>query len=155
MRIHELILEHAPPGLDTLPPAPGTAPIPVGTVRLYHQTSEEALRSIAQHGLQLKHARGIEGPRAIYASEHGFYGKPESRPTLEFFVTRDNWHDPFVLQDVMPEQMLALHLPWHRQARYVESHPSVKEQVLAGEHDDLTGDYKLAVDYIKTKYNRA
>lgn len=152
MRATEFIVEHAPPGLDTLPPEPGTTPIPAGTVRLYHQTSEEALRSIAKHGLQLAHARGIEGPRAIYASERGFYGKPDSRPTLEFYVDENKWDDPFVLQDVMPEQMLALHLPWHRKARYIETHPNVKEQVLAGEHDDLTGDYKLAVDYIKSKY---
>ena len=135
-----------------LPPPPGTAPIPPGTVRLYHQTSESALHSILKTGLQIQHARGIEGPYAIYASEKGFYGDPSSRPTVEFFIREEMWSDPFVLGDVPPSQMLAGHLPWHKQARYLTTHPKQLQQALAGEFDVLTGDYAIAVEYIKQQY---
>jgi hypothetical protein len=147
MRIRDIIAESA--DTEHLPSRPGTEPIPPGTVRLYHQTSEQALQSIMRTGLNIANAQGIEGPRAIYASETGFYGKPESRPTLEFFVDQDKWQNPFVLEDIPPEQMIAAHMPWHRQARYIESHPKLKQEVLAGKHDDLTGDYAQAVSYIK------
>jgi hypothetical protein len=152
MRAKEFIIEHTVPGLDSIPPEPGTAPIPSGTVRLYHQTTEQALHSIAKHGLTLDNARGIEGPKAIYASEKGFYGSPEEVPTLEFYVDQSKWDSPFVLQDVMPDQMIAIHLPWHARARYMESDPDTMQVVLSGELDDLTGDYKQAIDYIKSKY---
>ncbi len=152
MRAKEFIIEQAPLGLDAVPPEPGTAPIPPGTVRLYHQTSEEALRSILQHGLLLTHARGIEGPYGIYASEWGFYGPPGSKPTLEFYVNQNKWHDPFVLEDVMPDQMIAVHLPWHKQARRIESAPKLLQSVLSGKFDHLTGRDKQAVEYIKRKY---
>jgi hypothetical protein len=151
MKITDIITESSNQSstLDQLPAKPGTVPIPPGTVRLYHQTSEEALQSIMKTGLTISHAQGIEGPRAIYASETGFYGKPDSRPTLEFYVAREYWENPFVLEDVPPEQMIAAHFPWHRQARYIESHPKVKQEVLAGKHDNLTGDYARAVEYVK------
>lgn len=149
MRIQDL-LENI--NSDKIPAEPGTAPIPSGTVRLYHQTGEEQLHSIMKTGLNLANARGIEGPRAIYASETGFYGKPGTRPTIEFYVDRDKWDDPFVLQDVPSSQIIAGHLPWHSKARYIETHPDVKQRVLAGEHDGLTGDYAPAVAYVKQQH---
>lgn len=146
MKIQELLEDVAD---NTLPSEPGTEPIPQGTVRLYHQTDAAALQSIVKNGLTLANARGIEGPKAIYASETGFYGKPGTRPTLEFYVDQKYWDDPFVLQDIPPTQMIAAHLPWHSKARYIETHPDVKQAVLAGKHDDLKGDYAPAVAYIK------
>lgn len=149
MRIQDL-LENI--NSSKIPAEPGTTPVPQGTVRLYHQTGEDELRSIMQTGLTLANARGIEGPRAIYASETGFYGKPGTRPTIEFYVDQDKWDDPFVLQDVPPSQIIAGHLPWHTKARYIETHPKVMKAVLAGEHDDLTGDYAPAVSYVKQQH---
>jgi len=149
MRINDL-LENI--NNSKIPNEPGTEPIPPGTVRLYHQTGEDELRSIVQTGLNISHARGIEGPRAIYASETGFYGKPGTRPTIEFYVDQDKWDDPFVLQDVPPDQIIAGHLPWHTKARYIETHPKVMQAVLAGDHDDLTGDYAPAVAYVKQQH---
>ena len=134
-----------------LPSVPGSRPIPEGHVRLYHQTDEKSLQLIVREGLTLSHAKGIEGPKGIYAGEEGFYGKPEDRPTLEFHVPKDKWRVPFVLQDVTPDQMIATHLPWHAHARYIEENPESKANVLAGRHDDLTGDDAKAVDYIKRR----
>jgi hypothetical protein len=132
-----------------LPPEPGTVDIPAGTVRLYHQSTPENLEKIAETGLSIEHARGIEGPRAIYASERGFYGEPGRVPTLEFYVDRDKWDDPFVLEDVSPQQMIAIHLPWHGKARYILDNPDTLEKTLRGEFDDLGDDYAKAVEYVK------
>lgn len=151
MRANEFLIETT--SFDTLPAEPGATAIPDGTVRLYHQTSEDSLKSILQTGLNIEHAKGIEGPRAIYASQTGFYGSPGSRPTLEFYVDKSKWVDPFVLQDVPPSQIIAGHLPWHSKARYIIDHPDVLERVLAGKYDNLTGDYADAIDYIKTEWN--
>ena len=133
---------------DTLPSAPGTEPIPEGHVRLYHQTGEENISSITSTGLTIDHAQGIEGPRAIYASEKGFYGDPTKRPTIEFHVPKEKWSDPFVLQDVPPENMIAAHLPWHRQARYMQDNDLV-QAALNGKYDDLEGEFAQAVAYVK------
>lgn len=133
-----------------LPPEPGTAPIKPGYVRLYHQTNRGNIEGIKRHGIQLSKARGIEGPRAIWAGETPFYGPATKIPTIEFQVPVKNWDAPFVLQDqVTLDEFIAVHEPWHRYARYILSHPDVLEDVLAGEHDDLPGDYIPAIQYIK------
>jgi len=139
-----------------LPAEFGTQPIPDGYVRLYHQTDTESLDKIAKEGLSIKYAKGIEGPRAIYAGETPFYGPVETRPTLEFVVPKDQWDAPFVLQDVQPNQIIAAHYPWHRRVRYLEDadNQDVLQKALAGEFDNLEGDYKLAVEYVKDKYGK-
>ena len=137
----------------SIPAEPGTTPIKEGYVRLYHQTDGDNLRSIEKEGLLLSHARGIEGPRAIYAGETPFYGSAESRPTLEFQVPKDQWDAPFVLRDVTPEDIIAAHYPWQRHARYIEKNNLVKN-ALDGKYDMLKGDEGKAVDYIKKKYGK-
>lgn len=149
IRKYITLIEAASLSLDTVPRKPGTTPIPTGYIRLYHQTTEENLASIIKHGLNIEHARGIEGPRAVYASPTGFYGGPESRPTLEFMVPIDKFEDPFVLQDVPTDLMIAGHLPWHKTVRYIMKHPAVLDQTLSGGNDSLTGDAAKAVQYVK------
>lgn len=150
-------------GRPSIPLAPGLAPIPAANVRLYHQTSEENLADIAQNGLQLSKARGIEGPKAIYADEKGFYGDPETHPTVEFSVPKERWDPPFVRADsekdqgrVAPSDIIAVHYPWQMHARYAESHPEVKAAILSGEHDALLTDreYGPSVRYIKARYGK-
>jgi len=138
-----------------LPPEPGTTPIPADHVRLYHQTNEKNLGAIKHQGLQFAKARGIEGPRGIYADEKGFYGKPERTPTVEFHVHKDRWHPPFVTgDDVKPHEIIAIHHPWHAHARYAEADPRLRQQIVAGEHDHLLDDkeYHHTISYIKHKY---
>ena len=145
----------------SLPPAPGTAPIPMGHVRLFHQTSEDKLGAIKRNGLTLSSAKGIEGPRAIYADEKGFYGEPSRIPTVEFHVPVERWNPPFVRADseldqgrVAPENIIAIHRPWHAHARYAEADPDLVKGIVAGEHDALLGDreYGKTIRYIKHKY---
>ena len=141
--------------LRSVPPEPGTEPIPQGMVRLYHQTDGQSLDKIATEGLSIKYAKGIEGPKAIYAGEQPFYGAADSRPTLEFYVSKAQWDAPFVLEDVKPEQIIAAHYPWHKTARYLESEPQSMQSALDGQYDDLKDpDTSKAVEYIKEKYSK-
>jgi hypothetical protein len=141
--------------LRSVPSEPGTEPIPSGTVRLYHQTDGQSLDKIAKEGLSIKYAKGIEGPKAIYAGEQPFYGAADSRPTLEFYVPKAQWDAPFVLQDVSPDQIIAAHYPWHKTARYLESEPQSMQSALDGQYDDLKDpDTSKAVEYIKEKYSK-
>ena len=137
--------------VDSIPAAPGTTPVKEDHVRLYHQTNGDSLREIEKHGLLLKHAKGIEGPRAIYAGETPFYGNALLRPTLEFQVPKDQWQPPFVLRDVKPEDFIAAHYPWHRHARYLEENNMVAN-VLSGKYDNVGEDEEKAVNYLKRKY---
>lgn len=142
-------------GSADLPPKPGTAPIPEGHVRLYHQTSEQNLAKIAKEGIKFEHARGIEGPKAIYADPQGFYGKPDRTPTVEFHVAAARFQSPFVTgADVTPGEIVGIHYPWHQHAHYIEEHPDVLKAVLAGEHDDLLTYQQEgpAIRFIKEKY---
>ena len=147
-------------GDDEVPQAPGQSPIPEDHVRLYHQTSVENIPSIMQGGLMFAHAKGYEGPKAIYADEKGFYGKPGQVPTIEFSVHKDRWrYPPFVQGDVDPKSIIAAHLPWHGTARYIEEDDRLLKDVLSGEHDHLLDDQgsneARAINYIKKKYAAA
>jgi hypothetical protein len=124
-------------------------------VRLYHQTDAKSLDKISKEGLSIKYAKGIEGPKAIYAGEQPFYGAADSRPTLEFYVPKAQWDAPFVLKDVQPDQIIAAHYPWHKTARYLESEPDSMQNALDGQFDDLKDeDTVKAVQYIKDKYGK-
>ena len=149
MRAIEFIVE----GITQIPAAPGTTPVKPGFVRLYHQTDGDNLRAIEREGLLLQHAKGIEGPRAIYAGEDPFYGTAESRPTLEFQVPQGWWQAPFVLHDVAPDYFIAAHYPWHKKARYLENKPEALQQALQGKFDNLTGDAAKAVEYVKSRHS--
>jgi hypothetical protein len=135
-----------------LPAPPGTIPIPSGHIRLYHQTTEENLQSIEQNGLLYVHAKGIEGPKSIYATKTPFYGEATQKPTLEFHIPDNKlwWNPPcFVLKDVPVDNIIAAHYPWHIHARYILSNPEVLQATLRGENDNIGGDYDIAVAYVK------
>ena len=156
MRAKDFVVEHSSTEHE-IPAEPGTEPIMPGYVRLYHQTDGDNLRSIEKEGLLFSHAKGIEGPRAIYAGETPFYGRATSRPTLEFQVPKKYWDAPFVLCDVTPDMFIATHYPWHEKARYLEDehNPEAKQNALSGKFDNLLNDpeYGPAVRYIKRKYS--
>jgi hypothetical protein len=138
-----------------IPDPPGTQPIPDDHVRLYHQTDEQNLGAIKHQGIRFDKAQGIEGPKAIWADERGFYGKPTDRPTVEFHVHRDRWkYPPFVQGDVLPKDIIAVHRPWHERARYNEQDPELIAKIVRGDHDDLLNDphYAKQIRYIKHKY---
>lgn len=138
-----------------LPLSPGSTPIPSDHVRLYHQTSEENLEKIRKDGIRLDKAKGIEGPKSVYADEKGFYGSPKKQPTIEFSVPKNRYQPPFVTGTVEPKNIVAVHYPWHSHARYMEKSPEVRNEVLAGQHDDIDDPhYQKAIRFIKLKYGK-
>lgn len=138
-----------------LPPLPGSTPIPSDHVRLYHQTSEQNLEQIRSKGIRLDKAKGVEGPKSVYADEKGFYGSPENHPTIEFSVSKDRYNPPFVKGTVEPENIIGVHYPWHDRARYMENDSDVRNEVLAGHHDDIADpDHQKAIRFIKLKYGK-
>jgi len=137
---------------DSLPPEPGTTPIPAGHVRLYHQAQEKHIPSIRKHGILNANAKGIEGPKAIYATEQPFYGPATSRPTVEFHVPKEEFLAPQnVRSDVKPHQIISIHQKWHGRARYILNNPKVHAETLAGKNDDLMDDpeYGPAIKHVK------
>lgn len=142
--------------IKKIPAYPGTTPVPDGFVRLYHQTEKDAAEAIGREGLLHSKAKGIEGPRSIYADEKGFYGSPTDRPTVEFFAKKDKWDAPFVLEDIPPNQILGVHLPWHERARYMldKDNKQTLDSALSGQFDNLDGDYAEAVKYVKGLFKK-
>ena len=154
-KIHEEIDTH----YKHLPAEPGTTPIPDGHIRLYHRTSISNMKSIANSGLSIDHAKGYEGPKAIYADPKGFYGKPgdidDSRVDVEFHVPINKFKGTIVHMDEVPkENIIAIHQNWHNTARSIRDDPKTLSRVLSGKHDNLLdgsgGDqYKYSIKHIK------
>lgn len=142
-----------------LPDEPGTVPIPDGHIRLYHRTSINNMKSITKSGLSINHAKGYEGPKAIYADPKGFYGKPgyvgDEKVDVEFHVPKDKFKGTIVqIHEVPKENIIAIHQNWHNTARSIMDDPKTLSRVLSGEHDDLLdgsgGDqYKYSIKHIK------
>lgn len=104
----------------SVPLPPGTAPIPRGMVRRFHVSPAENIPTIEREGLTMEHAKGIEGPLAIYswttvkdAVEYGGLGRQAC--IVEF------WDDPrhydanpvATTTDVPPSRIVAIHQGWH------------------------------------------
>jgi hypothetical protein len=140
---------------DILPNEPGTVKIPNGHIRLYHQTREENIEQIKKNGIDIQHAKGIEGPKAIYADESGFYGNPKDTYSIEFSVPKENFSSPFVIgySVIKPENFIAIHEPWHQHARYFINNNLI-EEVKNGEYDYVAKNknYKKAIDFIRNNY---
>jgi hypothetical protein len=138
----------------------GSQPVPEGSVRVNHYTSPDAIDSIRQHGLTMQHAHesyargGTEYP-SIFATA----GAPKedllrARPVVEAHIPvssldigshtsasdLESRHSVVTTnQDVPPENIMAVHQPWHRTFRYVQNDPGMEKNIMAGHYND-TGD---------------
>lgn len=142
MKTYKQYLEEMKKPRWEVPAEPGSIPTPEGKVKLYHQTGEKNLNSIRKQGIKLSHAKGYEGPKAIYASppdskNRGFYGPAHHTPTAEFHVDKDEYKAPFVHRDEVPAKDIIAHKEWHGTVRYIDADPELRKAVEAGEHDDL------------------
>jgi hypothetical protein len=143
-----------------IPPRPGTAPIPPGYIRLYHQTSHENVDSIRKNGLQKSHSRGkdLKEPIVIWASTEPYYGNIEGTATIEFSIPREQFRLPYyVLRDnILPEEIIAIHEGWHDLARdWIEEYPNPNKlfdsqitsiEFLRQTAEQIGGDYQKAFD---------
>lgn len=140
---------------EKLPPEPDTAPIPEGMVRRFHVTSDKNVDAIKREGLLMSKARGIEGPRAIYSwpdyRNAKNYGGPQGT-IVEFWTDpRDFEANPYATyNEVKPEQIIAIHEPWHSHARYYYKHPN--EDTLQAMKDTAEAfpntEYAKAYDFV-------
>lgn len=146
--------------LAKLPPEPGSKDIPENHIRLFHQTTEANLDKIQKDGLTMATARGIEGPKGIWHHPKGFYGKPEDEPTVEFSIPKDEHKSLFggpLFRDVKLSEIIAIHKPWHKHARYIAKSPSLIQRIKSGEFDQSIknnpdDDVSKAVQHIKDNY---
>jgi hypothetical protein len=145
-----------------VPKEPGTTPVPPGKIRGFHYT--DSMDAVEKEGLSVAKAKGAGygEPNAIWFStaqpgEHKdyvevfldpselVYGPVRSQDNLtpeeaQARITEFNLsgHDFMTFtKEVPPERFVTTHRKWHDHFRYMESHPDLKAQVLAGEFDWL------------------
>ena len=106
-----------------LPPEMGTAPIPDGCVRLYHQTNPENVPSIKQNGIikSLSTGKSHNEPSVIWAARKPFYSLKSDLATIELFIPEEQFSPPsYVRVDVVPpEQIIGIHERWNDLARHL------------------------------------
>jgi len=147
-----------------VPPVPGATILPKDYVRLYHYTQVSDSSDGAKHvaaqllrrdGLKLEKARGSTygEPNAVWAStempsrikvfaEFGVaiddprwgVGKPSVGDSPQEYESR-NW-DCYFLDSILPEEIVAVHEPWHFRYRYIIDNDLI-DRVRAGEFDNL------------------
>jgi hypothetical protein len=122
----------------------------------------ETVDSIKQFGLLMELSRGsaVGEPDAIWASPD--MPSPD-RTFVEFTVPPDDQrvaagglvgsHGPSDVafsSDIKPEEIIAVHEPWHEKHRYLSEEP-YRQSTLDGEYDGLseTSDYGPAIEAIK------
>ena len=146
---------------DELPAEPGTTPIPKGHVRLFHYTRPDALPSIRTQGLvaqeESKSAR-VGEPALVWAKEDGG-DLFDYKPVVEFHVPKEEWETGGALGlgraaikgPVSPRNIIAIHEPWHRQARLLQGmHTSAEiSQGALKQYPDYDPEFNKAVNYLE------
>jgi len=153
---------------DDVPDEPGTVSIPSDHVRLYHYTYDNTSEAANQlrTGIDIGKAKGSTygEPNVVWAST-ALPG--QNKVFAEFSVARDDprWGlgkidpgentgdymakrgDVYFLDSIRPEEIIAIHEPWHYRYRYMLNNPELIEQAKNGEFDDLLNlpDYGPAV----------
>lgn len=152
-----------------VPPDFGTQPIPPGAVRIQHMTWQDRTDSIRESGLlksmssehsespqvfattgdTLEHEDSVsaDSDRAVvegYVFPHGTDSNPHSQLDVGSGLSPEraaSRHSTVTLHgDLPPDQILAVHEPWHAAARYLTSDPRNVEEVESGAHDSLMED---------------
>lgn len=108
-----------------VPPEPGKSPIPPGTMRRFHYTDPKNINDILKNGLTLDKARGIEGPKAIWSTPYYPKEAEDHKAIVEFHDDPERYKklfnsSVFHFENIKPEQIVAVHLPWHKSYRYVK-----------------------------------
>ena len=184
---------------DSVPDAPGTAPIPEGHVRLYHYTQlskdtegqpmiervHAAAQSLRDHGIVSSKALGSTygEPNQIWAS--GTMPDPMTHVFAEIHVAPDDprwdlnkpsevsadssyaheWSngktynqdlskfrsDVTFHGDITPDDIVAVHEPWHEHARYFDDNPTMIQDAKNGMYDDLLDDPEYAPAILRAK----
>jgi hypothetical protein len=169
-----------------VPPEPGTTPIPADHVRLYHyissqkggqgsESQEQMAENLKRGGIDISKARGSTygEPNVVWAST-----KPPNRQKVfaEFDIHKDDQRwligrpktpgdvdwlnkgniDVTFRDSIKPEEIIAVHLPWHNTYRYLKEH-NMFPDILNGDYDHLLDDPERdeakAINYIKNHHS--
>lgn len=122
-----------------LPPAMGTAEVPEGFTRMYHQTPLHNVESIRRQGLLWDKGLGIEGPKGVWISNTPFYKNASHLATIEVAAPKGVASIASV-GDIPPHRILAIHEPWHDHVRDYMTRPDILRQIHSGEFDSLVSD---------------
>jgi 8-oxo-dGTP pyrophosphatase MutT (NUDIX family)/GNAT superfamily N-acetyltransferase len=151
---------------DEVPPRLGTAPIPEDHVRLYHHTWSRNVPSIREHGLLAEMGQGDSGKgygneasAGVWAASQHPEPDPQSdRHVIEFHAhPRDidvngpspgsdihKWnqgdHNVLMRGSVKPENILAIHAPWHTAYHQINNDARDREDVKNGKLDWVHND---------------
>ena len=138
-----------------VPNGTGVLPLPPGHIRLYHYTNADP-EVIRKEGLKLSMAKGntYGEPNMVWASS---VPMTESKNVVEFSTqsddpsmvlekprkeqTPDDWmsgnHHVGFNRDIKPDEILAIHEPWHKVYRYIKNNHRIINDVVAGQLDDI------------------
>lgn len=129
-----------------VPNEPGTESIPDRMVRRFHVTVANP-ETIRAQGLLQSAARGIEGPKAIYSwpNYEDAKGYSNRKPIVEFYTDPALLESPYAQYgDISPNQIIAIHEPWHDRFRYcLENDVPIERMLSAG------GDYVRAAEEMR------
>jgi hypothetical protein len=170
---------------EEIPPAPGTTPIPPDHVRLYHyisshkggqtpESQEQMAENLKRGGIDIGQARGSRygEPNFVWAStkppgSHKVFaefdihkddprwaiGRPKAPNDVEW-LNKGNIDVNF-RDSIRPEEIIAVHMPWHNSYRYLKENDMFSE-VLNGDYDYLLDDPERdeakAINYIKSHH---
>jgi hypothetical protein len=172
---------------EELPPGPGTATIPAGHIRLWHYTPLGKVPSIREHGLLRSKARGDAGngdqadpstgvraltrrPDDILENHDGgaavieYHAHPaEISQNAEHYWHQDpqewakGYHHVIMRGDVPPDQIVAIHEPWHGAARYMrDDDPALQRyQWVKDEADPVYEPYKRGLQALECRATAA
>jgi len=154
--------------MHEVPPEPGTLPIPPDHVRLYHYTKVngaddaskfQAAELLRQRGVDISQARGSSygEPNVVWAST----ATPDpSRVFAEFSIGMNDprwamnkpapgenpreyearrW-DCYFRDSIRPDEIVAVHEPWHWKYRYLRKNPNLWDQLEQGDFDRAMND---------------
>ena len=160
---------------ETVPPAPGESPIPSGHVRLYHYSNRigdphETAISLRTEGIDIGKAVGhtYGEPDVVWASTQKPHrqkvfaefsmsiddprwdlGKPYKETAEEFEKYKS---DVTFNGSILPEEIVAVHEPWHYHYRYVAKSDEFRIKAKTGGLDYLMdSEYGPAIAKIKSE----
>jgi hypothetical protein len=151
--------------LQSIPKKFGSSPVPEGHVRVHHYTSPESVENIRRSGLSMQKAHesfsrgGTEFP-SIFATA----GEPSedllrARPVVEAHLPIKDldigrFSTPEELEgrkstvttniDVPPENIIAVHEPWHRSLEYMKD-STMEKNIMSGMYSGIDEDVDKAL----------
>jgi hypothetical protein len=137
--------------LSTIPLPIGETPIPPGRERRFHYTYPENVPGIMREGLKVNKSKGSKygDPAGIWSEGEKYKEsyKNQVKPVVEFHSPPEHWNGlPYSFHDVPPENIVAIHHPWHQTYHYIKENGVSMKNVERVKNDPQ---YKMAYEQLK------